>query len=221
MLGEAEGAGADRVGAVGVAELLGGLAADDVAAVVVGNPAQEVRVRVFEGDADGERVDGGGRVDTAQFCGEGGAFRVRRASEGVDDVVGRERAPVALEVDSGPEMENPGLVVGRDVPAGGEVGLEVLRVGAARLEADQGVVDPADGDEVVRGGGPGRVERDDVGAVADHEGAGLCQGGCRWQSEAENRGEADDCGGACRPDGHAHSFRLRRPARVGRRGRGG
>jgi hypothetical protein len=100
LLDEGERPGPDGLGAVAVAQLLAGLAADDVAAMVVGDAAEEVDVRIFQRDADGEVVDLLHLVDRREVGGEGRALGIAGALQGIDDVVGIERAPVAMEPDA-------------------------------------------------------------------------------------------------------------------------
>ena len=170
LLDEGEGPGADRLGAIAVAELLAGLAADDVAAMVVGDTAEEIDVRVFQGDADGEVVELLDLVDRREVRGEGRALRIAGALQGIDDVVGSERAPAAMEFDALAQMEGPDLAVRRGFPALGEIGFQVFGIGAAGLEADEPVVEPADQRLVVgRAGAMGVEGRDIAGAGADPE----------------------------------------------------
>lgn len=67
-------------------------------------------------------------------------------------------------------MKGPDLAVRRGLPALGEIGLEVLGIGAAGLEADEAVIEPADQRLVVgRAGAVGIERRDIAGAGADPE----------------------------------------------------
>ena len=204
---EPERARADRVEAEVVAELLDRLLADDVAAVVVGDEAEEERHRLLQLDAHRQRIDRLDGVDRRVVARERRGLRVGGALEREDDVVGRERAVVAVELDALPQVEGPGQLVGRALPALGEVGLERLQAGRARLEADQAVVDPRGERLVLRRRRAIRIELVDVGGrhadverrLRDRAGAGKeeCRGGgadnvasCGVPREARGHGRA-------------------------------
>ena len=67
VLGEGEGTGADRIGAELVAELLGRRFADDVAAVIVRDPAEEIRIGIFQDNADRMVIDLGDAADPGEI----------------------------------------------------------------------------------------------------------------------------------------------------------
>jgi hypothetical protein len=139
---ELERAGADRVQAEVVAELLNRLPADDHAAVVVGDEAEEERHRLLELDAHRGRVERLDRFDRRVVARERRRLRVGGALEREDDVVGGERAEVAVELDALPQVKRPRQLVGRALPALGEIGLERLEARRAGLEAHEAVVEP-------------------------------------------------------------------------------
>src|SRR5262249_5298408 len=91
-----------------------------------------------------------------------------RALKRVDDVVGIEQAPVTVKLHTLPQMKGPDFAIRRVLPALGEVGLEVLWLGAAGLEADQPVVNPADDALVISGRGTVSVEGGDVARSDTH-----------------------------------------------------
>jgi hypothetical protein len=139
---ELERAGADRVQAEVVAELLDRLPADDHAAVVVGDEAEEEWHRLLELDAHRGRVERLDRFDRRVVAGERRRLRVGGALEREDDVVGGQRAEVAVELDVLPQVKRPRQLVGRALPALGEIGLERLEARRAGLEAHEAVVEP-------------------------------------------------------------------------------
>ncbi len=178
VFSERERAGADRAGAELVAELFGGLFADDVAAVIVRNPAEEVRIGILQHDADRVVVDRGDAVDAGEVAGKARAPRVSRSCQRIDNVVGRQLAVIAVKLDALAQMERPGLAIFGGVPALRQIRLDVLRLGAAGRKADEAVEYPADDALVGRRGGAVRIERGDVGAAgADLQHALLRRGG--------------------------------------------
>ncbi len=144
MLGEGEGAGADRSGGELVAEFLGRLFADDVAAVIVRDPAEKIRIGIFQHDADRVVVDLGDAVDPGEIGREGRALWVRGTRQRINDVVRRQLAPVAMELDAFAQEEGPGPAVGRVLPAFRQIRLDVLGVGAAGRKADEPIIHPAE-----------------------------------------------------------------------------
>ncbi len=186
---EPERTGADRVEAEVVAELLDRLPADDVAAVVVGDEAEEERHRLLQLDANRQRIDRLDGVDRRVVGRERRGLRVGGALEREDDVVGGQGSVVAVELDALSQVEGPGQLVGRAFPASPRDRARASPGSPSRAKAHQAVVDPRGQRLVLRRRRAVRIELVDVGGRhADVEGR-LGVGAGRSQEECR-------CGGA-------------------------
>ena len=155
---ELERTRADRIEAEVLAELLHRLAAEDEAAVVVGDEPEEGRHRLLQLDPDRVGIDRLDGFDRGVVGVERGRFLIAGALEREHHVVGGELAEIAVELDALAQMKGPVGLVGRAFPALGEVGLEPLEACRAGLEAHEAVEHPGGQRLVLRRRGAVRVE---------------------------------------------------------------
>ncbi len=112
MFGKGERAGTDRIGSEFIAELFRRLFADDVAAVIIRHPAEKIRLGIFQDDANRQVVDLGDAFDHGEIGREGRALRVGCTRQRIDDVIGIQFTPAAVELDAFAQEEGPGLSIG-------------------------------------------------------------------------------------------------------------
>ena len=160
---DCEGPGADGFGSEVVAEFLHGLLANDVAALIVGEDAQHAGRPSLELDLDRGGIRRLDRGDVGVVRGERRDLGIARPFEREHHVVGAELAIAVVALDSLAQVKGPGELVGRRVPALGEIGLDRFRVHRPRLEADQSVEHPADDRLVGRRRAAMWVERPQIG----------------------------------------------------------
>src|SRR5215218_9220621 len=150
---ELERTRADRIEAEVLAELLHRLAAEDEAAVVVGDEPEESGHRLLQLDPDRVGIDRLDGFDRGVVGVERGRFLIAGTLEREHHVVGGELAEIAVELDALAQMKGPVGLVGRAFPALGEVGLEPLEARRAGLEAHEAVEHPGGQRLVLRGRG--------------------------------------------------------------------
>lgn len=120
-------------------------------------------------------------------------FWGRGLAEAEDDVVGGDGAEAAVAADAFAERKGPDAAVGGDVPAFGEVGLDVGGADGAGLEADEGAVDPGYEHAVVVGGGEMRVEGAEASGGEDGDADGVAGLGLDRVGTACQCQERHDC----------------------------
>ena len=144
VLLDRERSGADGLGAEVVTKLLHRFPADDVAALVVGEDAQNAGWSPLELDLDRGGIRRIDRSHVGVVRGERRDLGIARPFQREDDVIGGQLAVAVVALDALAQVESPGELILGSVPALRQIGLDRFRVHRARLEADQAVEHPAD-----------------------------------------------------------------------------
>ena len=126
VFGEHERAGADRLLRKAVAHLLRGFLADHVAAVDVGDVAEEPRDRMLQRDLQRVFVDGVDVVDAGEVVRIGRRVLVRGALDRIGRVFRRELAVSPVALDALADVEGPFRAGRIGGPALGEVGFDCV-----------------------------------------------------------------------------------------------
>jgi hypothetical protein len=139
--------------------------ADHVAAIHIGDVAQESGDRILQRDLQRRLVERFDLVEGRVIIGKRGSRLVARPLERIRGVVGREFAVAMVALHAGADLERP-FGAGRvRCPALGQIGLDEFRADPAGSHADETVEHPVQQTLVRRGRSDVRIELAGIGGA--------------------------------------------------------
>ena len=193
IFGEHERAGADRLFGEAVAHLLRGFLADHIAAVDIGDVAEEAGDRILQGDLQRIGIDSVGAGDAGEIIRIGRRRLVRGALDRIGRVFGGELSVVPMTLHAMSDVEGPFRAGRIGAPTLGEVGLDRVRADLTGLHAHEAVEHILQQALVGRRRGDMRIELPGVGRThADDEGLLLRLRLARHKEGSESKPRHED-----------------------------